>query len=144
NVVVASGTFNGTGLNHYTSVNSQINAVPIGQRKIVNAGSGRVLDVNGNADGSPLIIYDYYSNANQKWNIDELGGGRFSIRTAQSGGRGVDSSWSPVNGTATYIWSFWNGDPQKWQIQSVGNSRFRLNSHLNLAQCLDAYGTANV
>ena len=143
NVVVASGTFNGTGLNHYTSVNCQINAVPIGLRKVVNNGSGRVLDVNGNADGSPLLIWDYTGGANQKWDIAELGGARFSIRTSQSGGRGVDSSWSPVNGTATYIWNFWNGDPQKWQIQSVGNSRFRLNSHLSLGQCLDSYGTAN-
>jgi hypothetical protein len=143
NVRVNGGTFNGDGLNHYTSVNCQINAVPLGLRRIVNVASGRALDVNGNADGSPVLVYDYWGGANQKWIIEELGGGRFSIRTSQSGGRGVDSSWSPANGVATYVWSFWNGDPQKWQIQSVGNSRFRINSHLNTAQCLDASGTAN-
>ncbi len=143
NVVVGAGTFNGDGLNHYTSVNCQINAVPIGQRKIINFASNRALDVNGNADGSPLIVYDYYANANQKWDIVDVGSGRFTIRTLQSGGRGIDSSWNPANGTATYIWSYLNNNPQKWQIQSVGNSRFRLNSHINLNQCLDTNGTAN-
>lgn len=143
NVVIAAGTFNGDGLNHYTSVNCQINAIPIGLRRITNAASGRALDVNENADGSLLRIWDYGAGGNQKWDVGELGGGRYSIRTSQTGGRGLDSSWNPVNGTATYIWNYWNGDPQKWQIQSVGNSRFRLNSHLNSTLCLDAAGTTN-
>lgn len=143
NVVVASGTYDGDGLNHYTSVNCQINAVPLGSRKILNYASGRALDVNGNADGSLLRIQDYTAAANQKWTIGELGSDRYSIRTSQTDGRAVDSSWNPSNGTATYIWSFWNGNPQKWQIQSVGDSRFRLNSQLNLNQCLDSAGTAN-
>jgi hypothetical protein len=143
NVVVAGGTFSGDGLNHYTSVNCQINAVPVGQRKIIGVASNRALDALGNADGSSLIVYDYFGNTNQKWDIVDVGSGRFTIRTMQSGGRGVDSSWNPVNGTATYIWSYLNNNPQKWQIQSVGNSRFRVNSHINLSQCLDVNGTAN-
>lgn len=143
NVRINSGSFNGDGLNHYTSVNCQINAVPVGQRRITNFAGGRSLDVNGNADGSPVILYDYLGSANQKWNIDDVGGARYSIRTSQSGGRALDATWNPVNGTPTFIWSSLSNSPQKWQIQSVGNSRFRLNSNINLSQCLDALGTAN-
>jgi len=145
NVVVAGGTFTGDGLNHYTSVNCQINAVPIGPRRIVNAASGRALDVagGGNADGSPLQLWDYVGGTNQKWEVVDAGGGRYNLRSLQTGGRAVDSSLNPVNGTGTYIWSYLNNGAQKWQIQSVGNGRFRLNSHLNLSQCLDSNGTAN-
>lgn len=142
NVVVAAGTFNGDGLNHYTSVNCQINAVPIAQRKIVNYASGRALDVNGNADSSPLRVMDYTAAANQKWDISEPSGGRHNIRTLQTGARAVDSTLNPANGTGAYIWSYLNNTAQKWQIQSVGNSRFRINSNINLTQCLDSNGTA--
>lgn len=143
NVRINSGSFSGDGLNHYTSVNCQINAVPVGLRRITNFAGGRSLDVNGNADGSPVILYDYLGGANQKWNIADVGGARYSIRTSQSGGRALDSSWNPANGTASYVWSYLNNSPQKWEIQSVGNSRFRLNSNINLTQCLDAAGTGN-
>jgi hypothetical protein len=142
-VGINGGTFNGVGLNHYTSVNCWINALPLGQRKIINRASGRALDMVGNTNGSNVLIYDYWGGANQKWVIAELGNGRYSIRSSQSGGRAVDSSWSPANGVSVYAWEYWNGAPQRWLIQSVGNGHFRITPELNTGQCLDAYGTAN-
>ncbi len=142
-VGINGGTFNGTGLNHYTSTNCWINAVPVDRRRIINRASGRALDVAGNADGSNVLLYDYHGGANQRWDIAQSGTGRFTIRSSQSGGRGLDASWSPQNGTSVYVWSFWGGDPQNWQIASVGDSRFRINPILDSSRCLDAYGTAN-
>lgn len=144
-VGINAGTFNGTGLNHYTSTNCWINAVPIGQRSIINRASGRCLEVSGaqNSDGANVVIWDYLGGTNQKWSIADIGSGNFSIRSSMSGGRGLDSGWSPQNGTSVYIWDFWSGDPQKWKVQSVGDSHFRINPLLNSSQCLDAYGSAN-
>lgn len=143
-VGINGGTFNGTGLNHYSSSNCWINAVPVDQRQIVNRASGRALDALGNSNGSNVLIYDYWGGSNQRWNIADLGsGGRYTIRSAQSGGRSLDSGWSPENGTSVYLWEFWGGSPQVWQIWSVGDSHFQINPDLNTSQCLDAYGTAN-
>ena len=142
NVVVAAGTYTGEGLNHYTSVNCQINAVPLGLRRINSVATGRVLDVNGNADGSLLRVMDWTGVANQKWDIADVGGSRFSIRTTQTGARALDSGLTPANGTGAKIWSYLNNTAQKWQIQSIGNSQFRVNSHINTALCLDTNGTA--
>jgi hypothetical protein len=142
-VGINAGTFDGTGLNHYTSTNCWINAVPVERRRIINRGSGRALDAAGNANGSNVIIYDYSGGTNQRWDIAESGGGAFTIRSAQSGGRSLDASWSPQNGTSVYIWDFWGGSPQIWRVSSVGDSHFKITPDLDTSRCLDAYGTGN-
>lgn len=144
NCVVSAGTFNKTGQIHYTAgTGNYIGAVPIGARKIVNYSSGRALDVYGDSNGANVLIYDYWGGTNQKWNLAYLGSGYFSIRSAQSGARGLDVGWSPANGTNVMTWSYWGGDPQKWQIWPVSSEVYKVVPKLNTGQCMDAYGTSN-
>ncbi|MBN1517823.1 phosphatidylinositol-specific phospholipase C domain-containing protein [Candidatus Sumerlaeota bacterium] len=116
----------------------------IGTKKIVNVSSGRAMDAYGNSNGSNVIIYDYWSNTNQKWLINYLGSSCFSIRSAQSGNLSADVwNWGTVNGTNIALYSYWGGNSQKYLMQSVGDGYYRITPYIASAQCLDAYGTAN-
>jgi hypothetical protein len=111
---------------------------------IVNRASGKVLDAFGNSNGSNVIIYTDYGTANQRWNISDLGGGEYSIRSAQSGNRSLDVwNWGTTNGTNIALYGYWGGDPQRFYIDEVASGYYRITPVISTGQCLDANGTAN-
>lgn len=144
-VIVGGGTFNGVGLNHYSSVNCEINAVPVGLRKIVNAAGGKCLDVekSRDEDGANVFQWEPSGSANQKWEIEALAGGLFAIRSGMEQGRGLDCPSEPRNGTSATIRGSRDTEPRKWRIQSVGRSRFRISPHVAPSMCLGSVGTDN-
>lgn len=113
-------------------------------RTIVNRASGRVLDAYGNSNGSNVIIYSDYGTANQRWNIAHLGNGIYTIRSAQSGNRGLDTwNWGTANGTNIALYNYWGGEPQRFYIEEVENGWYRITPVIASDQCIDAYGTAS-
>lgn len=113
-----------------------------GEKKIISRASGKALDAGGNSDGANVQIWSYWGGANQKWTVTDIGSDRYSIRSLQSGARGLDYGWTAENGANVVIWSYWGGDPQKWQIQDIGDGYYRINAHANTGYCLDT-GTSN-
>lgn len=137
-VIVRSGTYNGVGLNHYTSRNCEINAVPLGVRRIDNAGSGKALDLD--AGDSKLIQWTYKRSENQKWKIAEAGDGLFTIRSAMAGEKALAAPAQPANGDHPALTALGNHPTTRWRIQSVGDSRFRLTPASGPRSCLTGSG----
>lgn len=113
-------------------------------KTIVNRASGRVLDAYGNSNGANLIIYTDYGTANQRWNITHLGNGEYSIRSAQSGNRAMDTwNWGTSNGTNMALYNYWGGGAQRFYIEEVESGWYRITPVIATDQCIDAYGTAS-
>lgn len=113
-------------------------------RKIENRASGKVMDAFGNSNGANVIIYSDYGTPNQRWHIASLGGGEYSIRSAQSGNRALDVwNWGTENGTNIALYDYWGGDPQRYFIDSVGGGYYRITPVISTGQAVDAFGTAN-
>lgn len=113
-------------------------------RIITNRASGKVLDSNGNDNGSNLIIYTDYRTANQRWNITSHGNGEYSISSMQSGGKAMDTwNWGTSNGTNMALYESWGGGSQRFYIQEVESGWYRITPVIAPDQCVDAYGTGN-
>lgn len=113
-------------------------------RVITNRASGKVLDSNGNKNGSNLIIYTDYRTPNQRWKITSHGNGEYSITSMQSGARAMDTwNWGTSDGTNLALYQNWGGGSQRFYIEEVEPGWFRITPVIARNQCVDAFGTGN-
>ncbi|MBN1516469.1 glycoside hydrolase family 88 protein [Candidatus Sumerlaeota bacterium] len=128
-----------------TITETETPTVPTGSSlTITNRSSGRVMEADGNSNGSNVRIYTDSGATDQRWNIADLGGSIYSIRSAQSGNRSIDVwNWGTSNGTNIALYSYWGGGTQRFMFSDVGSGYFRITPTLSTGQCLDAYGTSN-
>lgn len=111
-------------------------------RTIFNRASGKVLDADGNSNGSNSIIYSDYGNANQRWNIINHGDDEYSFRSEQGGGLALDTwNWGTENGTNIALYGYWSGRTQRFYIDEVESGWYRITPVIATDQCIDAYGT---
>jgi hypothetical protein len=91
-----------------------------GVHRIVTA-TGQVLDVSGasNADGAPVLQWEWNNGDNQRWLVLLLPGNLWGIMSKASG-KVVDvSGVSLANGAPILQWTFVNGANQKWRLERV-------------------------
>jgi endo-1,4-beta-xylanase len=104
---------------------------------LVNANSGRCLDVNGasTTPGTRTQIWDCYGGANQQWT-------RTSAREIRVYGDScLDvNGFGTTNGTSVIIWPCHGGINQQWVFPPDGSIRAA-----GAGKCLDVagYGTGN-
>lgn len=112
---------------------------------LVNRASGLTLTANGSGNGSNVMIDSVgrHLSSNQKWTIEAVGAGLYSIRSAQSGSRGLDcNNWGTSNGTNIQIWDYFAELNQLWVPVDLGNGYWSIESANAPGQCLDASGTS--
>ncbi|MBC8139111.1 MAG: RICIN domain-containing protein [Fibrella sp.] len=105
-----------------------------GVYEIAAATTGNALDCYGfgNTNGTPIQLWPYAGTNNQKWLVNSLNNGYYSIRTINPNGtigRSLDCTGaSPNNGTYIGLWD-WNGGPwQQWQITATSGGRYKIST----------------
>jgi Ricin-type beta-trefoil lectin domain-like/HYR domain/SdrD B-like domain/Secretion system C-terminal sorting domain len=98
-----------------------INFDPTKCYKIVNKGSGKVLDVSGAsaANDASIIQWQSTGKANQTWKFSTLGNDYFKIASQNCGK--VIACHSTTNGSAVYQYDYYTGGYKDWKIECVGN-----------------------
>jgi hypothetical protein len=96
--------------------------------RAVAAHSGKVLDVKGASDdnGAPIHQWDWVGGDNQKWHLDDVGGGLWRIISVKSGKVLDVKDVSADNGAPIIQWDWWGGDNQKWRLEDVGGGFARI------------------
>ncbi|MEK3752053.1 cellulase family glycosylhydrolase [Paenibacillus sp. FSL E2-8871] len=111
--------------------------------KLVNVGSGKVLDVTaaGTSDGTNVQIWDDNGTGAQQWVITDVGGGLYNVINVNSN-KGLDVAGT-VSGSNVQIWSYGAGANQKWKIVKVGSAYKLIASHNGKALDVASAGTEN-
>ncbi|RDI16803.1 ricin-type beta-trefoil lectin domain protein [Lentzea flaviverrucosa] len=96
--------------------------------------SGRCLDVSGagTANGSPMVVWDCHSNANQQFTR--------TGQTLQVLGKCLDAPANATAGTAVRLWDCQGGANQQWNVNSNGTIG---NAQTGLCLDVNGAGTAN-
>jgi pectate lyase C len=112
------------------SVSTSFAQVSDGRYVIRNELSGKVLDVEARShdDGANVLQWDYLGNANQQWDVTNLGNGYYAIRAVHSG-KSIDVyEWNANNGAEARQWRWLNGDNQHWAIDGLGDGTYSITS----------------
>ncbi len=105
-----------------------------GTYKIVATTTGNVLDGsnNSNAAGASIDLWTYWRGNNQRWYIQNLNNGYYSIRTINgdgSLGTSLDATGcSPNDGTKIEVWNSNGGVCQQWGITPVAGNAYRIST----------------
>ncbi|HEV2664218.1 MAG TPA: RICIN domain-containing protein [Blastocatellia bacterium] len=105
---------------------------------IMNRRSDKALDVTGQStqDGANIRQWGYADQANQNWDVIDLGAGEVAIISRHSGKAITVQGGRDDNG-ANIIQRSWNGAPQqRWRLEQVGGDYYRIVSVDN-GKCLD-------
>lgn len=92
--------------------------------RFTNQNNNKVMDLRGSSTSNGSIVqqYDWVNGDNQKWQIEEIGGGYFKIiskatATDPSGQECVEvTSGSTTNGQPLQTWKFLGYHHQEWQF----------------------------
>jgi hypothetical protein len=111
--------------------------------KIVNANSGKVLEVQNGATGLGGVVdqWDWNGGAHQQWQIVPLGNGYNEIFSVNSGKVLDDEGGGTGLGNRLWQWDWWGGANQQWQIVPQGSS-YNSIVNLNSGMVLDVQGAS--
>jgi hypothetical protein len=103
-------------------------AIPSGTYKIVNANSGKAIDVDSlsTQDGAKIEQWSYHGGNNQRWVFTDQGGGYYQIAALHSGKALDNPGFSSTAGTAMDQWSTNGGGNQIWQVLANDDGTYRL------------------
>lgn len=101
-----------------------------GYYQLVSKLSGQALDVNGAsfADGAPVIQWPVHSDANQQWQLTEVGGGTYQL-LARHSGKALDVSGGPAataDGVPVQQYGYGGGLNQQWRVEAVGGGFYKV------------------
>lgn len=83
--------------------------------QIVSRATGLCLDAYGQDDGVPIGTWDCHGGDNQKWLMNDLGGGVFALMEKRTN-RCIDvPAYSPNAGTGLELWGCHYGRNQQWR-----------------------------
>jgi hypothetical protein len=105
---------------------------------IMNRRSDKALDVTGQStqDGANIQQWGYADQANQNWDVIDLGASEVAIISRHSGKAITVQGGRDDNGT-NIIQRNWNGaSQQRWRLEQVGGDYYRIVSVDN-GKCLD-------
>jgi Ricin-type beta-trefoil lectin domain-like len=106
---------------------------------ITNAATGKSLDVPNwsREDGTPLQLWTFAGQANQRWEIVRLPGRNLYAIMNENSQRALDvSNRSRDDGAPVQQYRWNDQENQKWQIVSMGGGFYRI-VNLNSGKCLD-------
>lgn len=106
--------------------------------KIVNANSGKVLDVIGGstANGAGIQQWEWLKGLNQQWQIVPIGNGYSRIVNVNSGKVLDVSNYRTDDGAPIQQWDWLSGANQQWQVIPQGSSYNEI-VNLNSGKVLD-------
>jgi hypothetical protein len=122
------------------------NATPAPFERINNRNSGLALDVfeASTADGGNVVQWAWNGGANQKWQVQDAGGGYVRIVNSNSGKCLDVYQWSTANGGNVVQWTCGTGNNQQWQVQDAGGGFVRfVNRHSGKCLDVNAYSMEN-
>lgn len=114
--------------------------------KITSKVSGKAIDVRDVSlnNGARIQQWEYSGGDNQKWLVEDIGGGLYTLKAVHSGKALDVVDGSSRNGTQIQQWDYSNNANQKWQIADQGNGYFKLiASHSGKALDLPNGDTSN-
>ncbi|BDI34313.1 hypothetical protein CCAX7_63640 [Capsulimonas corticalis] len=128
--------FIGNAAAYASAINNGIGAstIPNGDYEIVATTTGNALDCYGYGTGNGTVIqlWPYAGTTNQKWQINSLNNGYYSIKTINPDGtigRSLDCTGASANdGTYIELWD-WNGGPwQQWAITPTSGGAYKIST----------------
>ncbi|BCB90743.1 RICIN domain-containing protein [Phytohabitans suffuscus] len=107
--------------------------------------SGKLLDVYNasTVDGADVVQWAANGQANQRWRVQDAGGGYSTVVSANSG-KCLDvygGSGATADGTRVTQWTCNGGTNQQWQLQDAGGGYVRLVAR-HSGKCLDVRDAA--
>ena len=117
--------------------------IAAGTYKIINKNSGLALDAYGwgTTDGTTIDQYGYGGGNNQRWTLNYLGGGQYTIVNVNAN-KALDVTASGGSGTWVQLWDTNAGANQTWTITATGGGYYRLTPSYNANLALDVYGAS--
>lgn len=103
-------------------------AADLGTFKLVNRGSGKVLDVSGGStdDGAAVIQWPWNGGTNQRWKLLPDTDGSYRLSNAKSG-KVLDSPGGSAQGARLDQWTDTGSDNQWWKlVPSTTSGHYRL------------------
>ncbi|WP_410812729.1 alpha-L-fucosidase [Micromonospora sp. 067-2] len=107
--------------------------------------SGKVADVSGTstADGAPVVQWTNNSGANQRWYVQDAGGGFYKVINVRSG-KALDIGGGSSASAAAVVQNTWTGaNSQQWSITSAGGYYTLTNRNSGLVVDVNAGSTAD-
>ncbi len=119
------------------------NATPAPLERITNRNSGRVLDIyqHSIADGGDAVQWGWNGGNNQKWQVQDAGGGYVRLVNGNSGKCLDVYQSSTANGGNVVQWTCNGGNNQQWTVQDAGGGYVRFINR-NSGKCLDVNGSS--
>lgn len=105
---------------------------------IVNRGSNKALDVasRSNSDRANVQQWSFADQANQKWDVIDLGGGQYSIINQQSN-KALDVAGDSERDGGNVQQYRWNGgDNQRWYLRKRSGGYYEI-INVHSGKCLD-------
>lgn len=90
----------------------------VASRKIINSGTGKVLDALDRHSGDAPYVWDDVSAASQQWQTVDIGGGLCKIVNSYTGQ--VLDAGQHSKGTTPYMYSDVGAASQQWRIVDIG------------------------
>src|SRR5262249_24949622 len=128
---ITQWTDNGTLDHEWTPT---VSGIASGTYKIVAQTTGNVLDGagNSNANGAAIDLWPYWGGPNQRWYIENLHNGYYSIRNVNADGtvgRSLDATGcSPNDGTKIEMSDYWGGPCQQWAITPTSQGAYTIST----------------
>ena len=97
-----------------------------GEFNIVNRYSGKVMDAPSVNEGQSIIQWTKNGGENQKWAIENMGGGEYRIVNFGSGKPLDNPSSSRTPGTNVIIWTDNGGYNQRWHVIKTASGFYRI------------------
>jgi Ricin-type beta-trefoil lectin domain-like len=90
--------------------------------------SGKVADVADLSidNGGRVQQWDWWGGNNQRWELEDLGGGLWRIMSTHSGKVLDVKDMSTDVGAPIIQWDWWGGNNQKWRLEDVGDGLTRI------------------
>lgn len=112
-----------------------------GMYRLVNANSGKVLDVAGVSEdaGANVHQWEYLGNDNQHWQVEYVGDGRYRLTATHSGLVADVPGGAVANGASLQQWGWTGSDNQQFEIDPVGDGTYRIRA-VHSGRVLDASG----
>ncbi|WP_156176207.1 RICIN domain-containing protein [Hymenobacter terrenus] len=125
-----NGIVNYPGGSNYDGITVINNSGPALRRiyEISSKNGGKALDIaaNSQANGGRLQQWTWGGSANQKWRLEDMGGGYVRIVNVSSNKSLDIPGPSTANGALVHQWDWFAGDSQCWLIQAVGDGTYRI------------------
>lgn len=108
---------------------------------LMNANSGKVLDVYGQSqtDGASVDQYSDNAGTNQQWQIKSVGDGSYKLVNVNSGKVLEVAGFSTADGGSVDQWTDNGGSNQHWNLVKLSNSSYKL-VNVNSGKVLEVAG----